>query len=254
MPFKNAAKITVTNESSKRLGSMFFDVDFQLMKEWNDDYLYFHSYWSRDTVTTLTKDFELLPQVKGKGRFLGVNIGINANPLLDGTWWGEGEVKIYTDGDGDWPTLAGTGTEDYIGTAWGQGKYTNRYTGCLIANEEKRQWAFYRYHVPDPVFFKKDCKITIQQMGGASFEKVNELQNNGVPVIPVTIINDKINYVYQPNKITDLDDPSLPHSWTNFYRTDDVSATVYFYLDRATNDLAGLQTLPIRKYNLKSEK
>jgi hypothetical protein len=101
------------------------------------------------------------------------------------------------------------------------------------------------------VFFKTDCKITIQQMGGAPFEKANELQNNGAPIIPVTIINDKINYVYDPNKITDLDDPSLPHGWTNFYRTDDVSATVYFYLDKPGNDLSPLQTLPIRTHSLK---
>jgi hypothetical protein len=68
----------------------------------------------------LFPDFQILPEVSGKGRFLGSNIGINANPAYKNYWWGEGEVKMYLDGDTDLPTLVGTGTEDYIGTAWGQ--------------------------------------------------------------------------------------------------------------------------------------
>ena len=51
----------------------------------------------------------------------------------------------------------GTGTEDYIGTGWGQGAYAHRFQGCLIADAERDEWAFYRYHVPDPVYFASDC-------------------------------------------------------------------------------------------------
>lgn len=253
MPFKKAARISVTNESEKRLHAMFFDVDYQLIDAWQEDYLYFHAYWSRDTATTLAKDFKLLPKVSAKGRFLGVNVGINPNPLYENTWWGEGEVKIYFDGDTDLPSLVGTGTEDYIGTAWGQGKYITRYTGCPIADNEKNQWSYYRFHIPDPVYFNTDCKVTIQQMGGAQFPKANELQNRGVPMIPVTIITDEIHHIYKKDSIVDLDDPSLPHSWTNFYRSDDVSATAYLYLDKPSDDLPALQNVAIRTYNLKTE-
>ena len=88
--------------------------------------------------TTLGKDFEILPTVKGKGRFLGMNMGIITDPLYQNSWWGEGEVKIYLDGDSDLPTLNGTGTEDYIGTGWGQGLFTHLYQGCLVAAQSSR--------------------------------------------------------------------------------------------------------------------
>src|ERR1700712_4564641 len=89
MPFKNGARIQIANESGKRLSHIFFDINFESLATWNNDYLYFHSYWNRDTVTTLAKDFELLPAVHGKGRFLGVNVGINSNLAYKDYWWGE---------------------------------------------------------------------------------------------------------------------------------------------------------------------
>ena len=249
MPFKKGASIKVTNESSKRLTHIFFDVDFQLTKNWQDDWLYFHAVWNRDTATTPGKDFELLPALHGKGRFLGVNIGINANPVYGDAWWGEGEVKIYLDNDQDHPTLVGTGTEDYIGTGWGQGQFYNQYTGCLVSDGKKMQWAYYRFHIPDPVFFETGCRVTIQQIGGTMKAKVLELQKNKIPLIPVSIDNGGgLASLYQDKK--PLDDPSLPNGWTNFYRSDDVSATAYFYLDRATNNLHSLQTQAIRVYHL----
>ena len=214
--------------------------------------LYFHCYWSRDTATTLTEDFELLPQVSGTGRFLGVNVGVNANPLYEDTWWGEGEIKMYEDGDEEWPTLVGTRTEDYIGTAWGQGKFINRYTGCTIANDSMYQWAYYRFHVVDPIYFSEGIKVTHQQMGGAPHWKLNRIQNKGVPLIPVTILTEHLNHVYEPGEVLDLDDQDYPRSWTNFYRSDDYSATAYFYLSKPTNDLPDLQSLAMRLHNLKT--
>ncbi|MFX4770421.1 DUF2961 domain-containing protein, partial [Acinetobacter baumannii] len=80
-----------------------------------------------------------------------------ANPAYNKIWWGEGEVKVYLDGDKEYPTLVGTGTEDYIGDAWSQNAFVNNYTGCLVSDPDKLQWTFYRYHIPDPVYFKKDC-------------------------------------------------------------------------------------------------
>ena len=69
--------------------------------------------------TEMQKDFEILPRTLGKGRFLGANLGMQGNrKLYFDKWWGEGEVKVYLDGDREWPTLAGTGSEDYAGTGW----------------------------------------------------------------------------------------------------------------------------------------
>ncbi len=254
MPFKTAARIQVTNESNKRLTHIFYDVNFQKTTSWKKDNLYFHAYWHRDTATELAKDFELLPQVKGKGRFLGVNVGVIANTIYENYWWGEGEVKMYLDGDTNFPTLAGTGTEDYIGTGWGEGEFFNDYTGSLYANKDNDNgWAFYRYHIPDPIFFKTDCKVTLAEMGGNKKELVTELQAKGVPLIPATI-DDQHGHpkpLYTPGKITNLKDTILPEGFVMFYRSDDVSATGYFYLDKPVDNLPGLQSLAVRTYKIK---
>ncbi len=253
MPFKKGAKIQITNESGKRLSHLFFDINFQKIEKWNEAYLYFHSFWSRDTATTLATDFELLPAIKGKGRFLGVNVGVNANPIYRNYWWGEGEVKMYLDGDKEFPTLVGTGTEDYIGTAWGQGQFFNDYSGCLLANKDNMGWAFYRYHVPDAIFFKQDIRVTLPQMANNRKDSVIALQNNGVAMIPAGIDDLKtIHPLYKKGSIVKLDSPGLPDGFVNFYRTDDVSATAYFYLDKPSNRLPSLQPLTIRLYNLRN--
>jgi hypothetical protein len=254
MPFQKSARIVVTNESGKPLSHLFFDINFQVLSAWNKDNLYFHAYFNRDTATTLTRDFELLPQVSGTGRFLGANIGVNSNPLYKTSWWGEGEVKIFLDGDRDFPTLAGTGTEDYIGTGWGQGAYSNTYSGCTIADDKNKQWTFYRYHVPDPVFFKQQCRVTLQQIGGESKTFVAGLQQAGVPLIPVTIdAGGILHHLYQKDSIVALNKPGLPDGWVNYYRSDDVSAVAYFYLDKPANRLPPLAPLSLRTANLRTE-
>jgi Protein of unknown function (DUF2961) len=251
MPFKTAARILVVNESSKPLHNIFFDVDYNVLKTWNDNNLYFHAYWHRDTATTIAKDFELLPSINGKGRFLGVNIGVNGNPQYSKSWFGEGEVKMYLDGDKDFPTLNGTGTEDYIGTAWGQGKFINNYTGCSVASDSLHQWAFYRFHIPDPIYFKTDFKATIQQLGGSGTDSVAAYQQAHAQLVPVSTDGAKFYKLYKKDSIVNLNNSMQPKGWTNFYRSDDVSATAYFYLDKAGNDLPDLQPLAIRTYNLK---
>jgi hypothetical protein len=252
MPFKKAAKIELVNQSNIDLPMIFFDINLQLLKRWNNSYLYFHSYWHRDTITTLEKDFEIMPAVNGKGRFLGSNISINANPEYKDCWWGEGEVKIYLNGDKDYPTLVGSGTEDYIGTAWGQGKFSNRNTGCLIADSGNLQWAFYRYHISDPIYFKTDCKVTIQQIGGNLKSRVIDLQKQKIKLIPVTIHNIPVMIpIYKRDSSINLEDKKYPEAWTNFYRSDDLAATAYFYLNKPTNDLPVLQSLSVRTWKLK---
>jgi hypothetical protein len=251
MPFKKAARIVITNESGKNLDMIFFDIDVQLLKSWDDDFLYFHAYWHRDTATTVSQDYEILPEVKGKGRFLGSNVGVSCSKAYKGFWWGEGEVKMYLDGDKDYPTLVGSGTEDYIGTAWGQGKFNLSYTGCLVANAEQDAWAFYRFHIPDPVYFKNECRVTIQQIGGGPKADVKKLMARGVSLIPVTIHEIPILHpIYSRDSIAKLDNPALPEGWTNFYRSDDYSSVAYFYLDRPADDLPEIQGVGVRIYHL----
>lgn len=257
MPFRTAAKIEFINEMDFDISMFFYDVDLQLLSTWDEKNLYLHAFWHRDTVTTLAEDFELLPKVTGKGRFLGTNISINANPLYKGSWWGEGEVKIYLNGDDEFPTLVGTGTEDYIGTGWGQGQFFHTYQGCSIADPDKEQWSYYRYHLVDPIYFKTDCKVTIQQMGGSQKKNVIEFLKNGVSLIPVAIIDGESKQwqIYDKENPVDLESADLPgeDSWVNFYRSDDVAAVSYFYLDKPVNGLPEIQDLAVRTANLRTE-
>jgi hypothetical protein len=222
MPFRTGMKIAVTNESGKDLAMLFYDVDYTLGDKHGEGVLYFHAHYRRENPTRLQQDYELLPRVPGKGRFLGVNAGVIADKKHYGSsWWGEGEVKVFLDGDGELPTLNGTGTEDYIGTGWGQGQYANLYQGCHYANHDQMRYCFYRFHIPDPVYFRKEIRVTIQQIGWAGKEQFGDIYLSG----------DK---VYQAG-------PGLVErekfSSGLFERRDDWSSCAYFYLDRPENGL-----------------
>lgn len=244
MPFRRGARIVVTNESPRQVNLIFYDVNYRTQARLPDDALYFHAWWSRERATVLGRDFRVLPRVEGRGRFLGASVTVLTNPVYRDAWWGEGEVKIFLDGDRDLASLVGTGTEDYIGTAWGQGAYINRFQGAPIANwAGGGRWTFYRFHVPDPIFFASDIEVRLQQMGGARKNVVLDLQRAGAPLIPVTIDpGSRTNFqqllTRQPQ--VPLSDPSLPDGHTNFYRSDDVSAVAYFYLDRPENGLPAI--------------
>ncbi len=247
MPFKTGAKLTLTNDSTRPLEKLFYDIDVVQTSKPDPDALYFHATWRRDPLTKIAQDFELLPRVTGKGRFLGVHVGLIGHPDNIG-WFGEGEVKMYIDGDTDLPTLAGTGTEDYIGTGWGQGKFQMRYQGCLIAENQPAEFSFYRYHVPDPVYFYKDIRVTLQQMGGAPKKQVVELLKKGVEIKPVSIDTDgKFIKLLESDPPIDLLTHDAPDdAWVNMYRRDDVCATAFFYLDSPANGLPALSDVTER--------
>lgn len=239
MPFRTGARITVTNDSSRDLPHLFYDVNCILTPRPDPAAMYFHAWWHRERPTTLGRDFEILPAVKGSGRYLGAHIGVVTGPRNIG-WWGEGEVKMYLDGDSSAPTIAGTGTEDYIGTGWGLGVFSGKYQGCLTADDKKGLYGFYRYHIPDPVYFQTRCRVTMQQIGGAAKKDFIEAVRKGMKSIPVTIDGgggDKFTRLLEMSPAKDIADPSLPDGWTNFYREDDWSAVAFFYLDKPENGL-----------------
>jgi hypothetical protein len=244
MPFRTHGRITVTNDADRDLEQLFYEMDLTVNEPQPDNMLYLHAHWRRDPLTKLGEDFEILPRIEGKGRFLGTHIGILGHPDNKG-WWGEGEVKVYLDGDTEWPTLVGTGTEDYVGTAYGQGEYFSRFQGSLTVEENPAKYAFYRHHVPDPVYFHQDIRVTIQQMGGAGKRTVEQLLEQGVEIQPISVHGeDEIHLLLEEGKT--LDDPSLPDGWTNMYRRDDVSAVAMFYLDKAESGLPRIQPVGVR--------
>jgi Protein of unknown function (DUF2961) len=232
MPFRTAARVTLTNPTEKRLSHLFYDIDLLLGVAHTPETLYFHAQFRREAPNTLGEDFVILPKISGSGRFLGCNLGVTADERYEGAWWGEGEVKVWL-GDDNFPTLCGTGTEDYIGTAWGQGAYAQRTQGCPIADSTNRQWAFYRYHIDDPIYFDQSIQVAIQTIGGTAREKVSALQEKNVPLIPVSIDTGEPDGFL---KLMDLPQPvdlaTQPEGWCNFWRQDHWSATAYFYLDR----------------------
>jgi hypothetical protein len=241
MPFRTGARIVVTNESGKQVNLIFFDINYRALRSQPKDALYFHAWWSREKATELGRDFRILPRIEGRGRFLGASVTVLTNPVYGKTWWGEGEVKIALDGDRENPSLVGTGTEDYIGTAWGQGAYIHRFQGAPIADEAQGRWTFYRFHIPDPIFFSSDIEVSLQQLGGARKAVVLDLQKQGVPLIPVTIDpGSRNNFQQLLSNPKPLSEPTLPDGHTNFYRSDDVAAVAYFYLDRPEGALPPL--------------
>lgn len=264
MPYRTAARIRLVNEAAS-YALVWYDINYSVVKTHAADVLYFHASWRRDLATRPGVDFEVLPTVRGRGRYLGASIGvIGGHEAYRGTWFGEGEVKIFLDGDTTQPTLVGTGTEDYIGTGWGQGLYRGRYHGSLVADPDRDLYAFYRYHLDDPVFFGEACRVTLQQMGNASSAKVREMQDAGAPAVPVLVLDLKgedvldirttapaIHLLLDARGLPAFDDPTHPQGGVNYYRQDDVSATAYFYLDRPENGLAPLASAEVRMRHMR---
>lgn len=169
MPFKSHARITVENDmpDDREMRMLFFQIDYELRDSLPADIGFFHAQFRRQNPTVIKQDYVILDDVEGPGYFLGCVIGIR--PLADG-WWGEGEMKFYMDGDTDFPTICGTGAEDYFNAAWGMGNYQTPWHGCPLYLPASEQFPYglvslYRFHEKDPVYFRRSFKATMQQIG-----------------------------------------------------------------------------------------
>lgn len=235
MPFRRSARIQVVNESGKDNG-IYYEVDATLGDAHDEDALYFHSHWRRENPTTLRRDMTILPHVEGRGRFLGCNLGVRLDPSTANFWWGEGEVKVYLDGDADYPTLVGTGTEDYIGTGYGQGVFSHAYQGNQFVakahyeDSEMDAFGFYRFHIPDPVYFRRDIRVTIQVMGGPSYQAMLDSLDKA-PTLRFMKAGDGTQYYTREELEAD------PHRAEVMERVDDHCATAYWYMDRPENGI-----------------
>ena len=255
MPYRKSGLITITNESTSEV-QIWYDINFLKMKAVPQDAMYFHAFWNRDLKTKLGEDYQILPRVNGTGRYLGANIGVIGDSLYKGTWFGEGEVKVYLDGDKATPTLTGTGTEDYIGSGYGQGEYACRYFGSTVSNSENDVYAFYRYHIADPVYFHHDCKVTVQQIGSSDKNFMVKMKAKGAIIKPVWMLGHDGKKTEQRRLLDETNPPapedeSFPVTPTNFFRSDDVCATAYFYLDKPENNLPELPSVELRLKDLK---
>jgi len=180
MPFRRACRMVLHNDSGRAL-PFYYQVDYSLDRALAADAGYLHASFRRENPTTLKQDFVIADGLRGPGRFLGCAVGIRTIDRAD--WYGEGEVKVYLDGDSALPTICGTGLEDYVGSAWGMGAHFAHYAGAPLEVRDPEQrrgvpdfLAFYRWHLPDPVVFRETCKVTIQQIGFASFRDGQEAE------------------------------------------------------------------------------
>ena len=165
------ARITVTNEWHEDIGGFFYAINYALTKV-PEDAAYFHAQWRRSVTTREVPEHVILDGVKGRGHYVGTYLAWTA---LSNGWWGEGEAKFFIDGDKEFPTICGTGTEDYFGGAWcfygPDGKeqvFNTAFLGVPLARyveHEVPRYGMYRWHIMDPIHFKKDLKVTIQALG-----------------------------------------------------------------------------------------
>lgn len=166
MPFDRHARITVENDTGEESRSFFFQIDYEQLPALPENVGRFHAQFRRQNPTVEKQDYVIVDNVRGPGMYVGTVIGVRA---LGPHWWGEGELKMYMDGDTKYPTICGTGTEDYFCAAWGMGLYQTPYHGCtlLLKNDffKNDLVSMYRWHVLDPIRFRRSLKVTIQQIG-----------------------------------------------------------------------------------------
>jgi hypothetical protein len=179
MPFRHSIRVEFTNESRRHV-PLPYQIDYT-MEPPAENPSYLHATFRRENPTKVRRDFVIAEGFKGPGRFLGCAVGVRV--LDKQRWYGEGEVKIYRDGDREFPTICGTGLEDYVGSAGGLNRHYSQYAGAPIIIPPPPANAlvptpdfvsFYRWHIPDPIMFSQDLRVTIQQIGGATFKRGEE--------------------------------------------------------------------------------
>jgi hypothetical protein len=177
MPFRKRAKITIENLDDQQV-RFYYQIDYTLTRV-PADAAYFHAQFRRVNPLPYKQVYTILDGVRGRGQYVGTYLawGVNSNG-----WWGEGEVKFYMDGDRDFPTINGTGTEDYFCGSYNfenqekkqYQEFTTPYSGLIQAikpdglYQSQQRFGLYRWHIVDPVRFESDLRVTIQALGWRS--------------------------------------------------------------------------------------
>ncbi len=185
MPFRTGARITIENRSDEAI-RCFYQINYTLT-DLPDDVAYFHAQFRRTNPVPYKEVHTILDGVAGTGQFVGTAMawGVNNNG-----WWGEGEIKFYMDGDGEFPTICGTGTEDYFGGShnWDvDGEYVEYSTPFMGMHKvirpdgtykSQHRHSLYRWHIMDPVRFAEDLRVDIQALGWRSGGRYLPLQDD----------------------------------------------------------------------------
>ena len=166
MPFRKSARITVTNESDKRCAAFFYYVDWQKHESLPEDTAYFHAMYRQEFPCVMGCNY-LLADIQGRGHYVGT---IQSVQMMSQGWYGEGDDFFFIDGEAE-PSLRGTGTEDYFCDAWGLRQQPGLFYGAPLWEgwEVGQRGTAYRFHIPDPVPFRKSLRVEIEHKGSQQF-------------------------------------------------------------------------------------
>lgn len=185
MPFRKRCRMTVENLAAEDM-VLYYQIDYTLT-EVPEDCAYFHAQFRRVNPLPYGQVYTILDGVRGRGQYVGTYLAWGVHNT---GWWGEGEIKFYLDGDRDFPTICGTGTEDYFCGSYNfdvGGRFTEYctpYAGMPRVirpdgtYQSQERFSLYRWHIMDPIRFTSDLKVTIQALGWRSGGRYLPLQDD----------------------------------------------------------------------------
>jgi hypothetical protein len=173
MPFSSAARLTIENLGTET-AVLYYQVTYETSAP-EGDFGYLHAQFRRSNPLPTKTPHPILDLVEGRGKYAGTYLAWGVNRP---GWWGEGEIKFFLDGDKEFPTICGTGTEDYFGGAWnfdvpgnGYTTYSTPYLGLHQVirpdglYQSQQRFGMYRWHLADPIYFQSDLRVDIQALG-----------------------------------------------------------------------------------------
>ena len=187
MPFRKRCRITMENIADEDT-RLYYQVNYAL-QDMPEEAAYFHAQFRRVNPLPYKEVYTVLDGVEGWGQYVGTYMAWGSN---NSGWWGEGEIKFYLDGDGEFPTICGTGTEDYFCGSYNfenqrtkqYETYTTPYAGLAQVirpdglYDSQTRFGMYRWHVMDPVRFEENLRVTIQALGWRSGARFLPLQDD----------------------------------------------------------------------------
>ena len=187
MPFRGRCRITLENIGAEEM-KLYYQINYALT-DVPDDCAYFHAQFRRVNPLPYKEVFTILDGVAGRGHYVGTYMAWGVN---NAGWWGEGEIKFFLDGDGEFPTICGTGTEDYFCGSYNfenqktkqYQEYSTAYAGLPQVirpdgvYQSQTRFGMYRWHIPDPIRFEQDLRVTIQALGWRSGGRYLPLQDD----------------------------------------------------------------------------
>jgi hypothetical protein len=187
MPFRRRCRMTFENRDEEAM-TLYYQIDYALGAV-PDDAAYFHAQFRRTNPLPYKQVYTILDGVRGRGHYVGTYMAWGSHNC---GWWGEGEIKFYLDDDTEFPTICGTGTEDYFCGSYGfqnpltrqYQPYTTPYAGMPQVirpdgeYQSQQRFGLYRWHLTDPIRFEQDIRVTIQALGWKSHKRYLPLQDD----------------------------------------------------------------------------